>query len=131
MKKIIFICAIILFSTISTKLSTTAQEKDAQWLKLNNYIYIDESSITKEKYLTSAWLKEYNTMYDKINGVPVYYNLVKYEVDCINNAIEIKHFKYFDKNHNLLKDEPYNYGVGCSCNGLVDGEIICKSICKN
>lgn len=136
MKKIIFICAILLFSTISTKLSTTAQEKDAQWLKLNNNIYIDKSSITKTIDGASAWFKIYDlsknkTLFDKINGVSVYHKLIKYEAGCNIGALFYLHTKLYDKDGSLLYDEINNHDVGADFSTYYNGKIIYKALCGN
>ena len=119
---------------IQSAIMTVKNEK-TKWVKVSDNVYLDTSSISKTKYLISGWFKIYDTPEDDlytVNGVDVYYAIDKYEVDCTegDDGIFIRHVKYFDKNNNILFDEENTHGIGCSCRGLVNGELICKELCK-
>ena len=111
------------------------ENENGKWVKVSDNIYLDTSSISKTKYLISGWFKIYDTPENDlytVNGVDVYYTIDKYEVSCAkgDDAIFVDHFKYFDINNNILLDEEDSNGIGCSCRGLVNGELICKELCK-
>ncbi len=132
MKKSIIV---ILFLSVATfKLITIAKDNDKQWEKINKYIYIDRSSITKNGDIVSGWFKIYDspenrTIYE-INNVPIYYKIIKYEASCNLDALFLKQVKLYNKNNNLLSDEINNYDVGADCSAFVDGKNICKALCK-
>ena len=126
----------------------TVKNENGKWVKVSDNIYLDTSSISKTKYLVSGWFKIYDTPEDDlstidgvdtpeddlstIDGVDVYYVINKYVVSCDegDDAIFVDHFKYFDKNNNILSDKEYTSRIGCNCRGLVNGELICKELCK-
>ena len=113
----------------------TVKNENTKWVKVSDNVYLDTSSISKTKYLVSGWFKIYDTPEDDlstIDGVDVYYMINKYEVSCAkgDDAIFVDHFKYFDKNNNILSDKEYTSRIGCNCRGLVNGELICKELCK-
>ena len=113
----------------------TIKNENGKWVKVSNNIYLDTSSISKTKYLVSGWFKIYDTPENDlytVNGVDVYYVINKYVVSCTkgDDAIFVDHFKYFDKNNNILSDKEYTSRIGCNCRGLVNGELICKELCK-
>ena len=113
----------------------TIKNQNGKWVKVSDNVYLDTSSISKTKYLISGWFKIYDTPENDlytVNGVDVYYAINKYEVSCDegDDAIFIDHFKYFDINNNILLDEKDSNGIGCNCRGLVNGELICKELCK-
>ena len=119
---------------IQSAIMTVKNEK-TKWVKVSDNVYLDTSSISKTKYLISGWFKIYDTPEDDlytVNGVDVYYAINKYEVSCAkgDDGIFVDHFKYFDKNNNILLDEEDSNGIGCNCRGLVNGELICKELCK-
>lgn len=105
-----------------------------KWTKLNNYLYIDKSSITKTIDGFSAWFKFYDSskndkMRDKINGIPIYYHVTKIEAACELWAVFTEHTKYYDKNNVLLYDEVNTQDIGGDCSVYIDGETICKALC--
>ena len=119
---------------IQSAIMTIKNEK-TKWVKVSDNIYLDTSSISKTKYLVSGWFKIYDTPEDDlstIDGVDVYYVINKYVVSCAkgDDAIFVDHFKYFDKNNNILSDKEYTSRIGCNCRGLINGELICKELCK-
>ena len=97
------------------------------------FIWI-KKSITKSKYSISGWFKMYNTentITDNINGVPVFYQLIKYQADCKNPTLCLIHIKQYDKNDNMLSDEPNNYDVCYNgAGGWINGEIAYNALCK-
>lgn len=103
------------------------------WEKLTDNIYINKNSIEKTQYTVSAFFKIYNSekhkLYD-IEGIPVYYELIKYEAYCKENVLCLKHIKEFDKDGNLLSDEQNNYDVCPNSSGYINGEIMHKALCK-
>lgn len=137
MKKL-FITLILLLTAISCihtfNFQVLAKETvKRNWEKINDYIYLDKNSISIKKYSTSGWFKRYNCEKEPIsdiNGVPVYYELNKYDVDCDSNVVCIVHFKSFDKNNKLI-DEEVNYNCVCAkYSGWIDGEIYFNALCK-
>ena len=149
MKKFIIITIIVLIYAIPLSFSEvrnsikeqiqspimTVKNQNGKWVKVSDNVYLDTSSISKTKYLVSGWFKIYDTPEDDlstIDGVDVYYVINKYEVSCAkgDDAIFVDHFKYFDKNNNILSDVEDSHGIGCSCRGLINGELICKELCK-
>ena len=113
----------------------TIKNQNGKWVKVSDNVYLDTSSISKTKYLISGWFKIYDTPEDDlstIDGVDVYYVINKYVVSCAkgDDGIFVDHFKYFDKNNNILSNKEYTSRIGCNCRGLVNGELICKELCK-
>ena len=147
MKKFIIITFIILICIVPLSFSEarnsvkermqsiimTIKNQNGKWVKVSDNVYLDTSSISKTKYLVSGWFKIYDTPEDDlstIDGVDVYYAINKYEVDCNSYYIGIRHLKTFNSNNNILEDEENNHNVYCKCRALVNGELICKELCK-
>ena len=101
--------------------------------KLTDDIYFDENSLTKDKYSIKGWFKIYNSE-DRytvnIDSIPIYYELNQYQAYCQSNVLCLTHLKEFDKDGNLLLDEPNNNGICPSYNGFVNGEIYFNTLCK-
>ena len=131
MKKIILISIVLL--VLAVQYAYTNNE-DKQWTKINDYMYIDKSSITETANGVVAWFKFYNTPENKIYGeydnIPVYYETIKYDIGCNSNTIFLEQIKQYDKNNNLLYSEINTHNVGASCEAYVNGEIICKTLCN-
>ena len=119
---------------LSKSVNHMKTEFDKNWLELSEDIYLDKKSITINKYSISGWFKMYNTentFNDNINGVPVFYQLIKYEADCNNPTLCLIHIKQYDKNDNILSDEPNNYDVCYNgAGGWINGEIAYNALCK-
>jgi len=115
-------------------MQANAQESMSEnWVRLTKDIYIDKNSIKKEKYSVSAWFKEYASADNDLLGIysfPAYYELSKYEIYCQDNALDIKHIKVFDKNNKLLLDEPDNYDIYSTYQGVINGEVYYNALCK-
>lgn len=124
---------IVLFLVaICLSCSVFAKKEDKKWTKINNYIYIDKSSIKKLNNSTTALIKLYNSpdrQIRDIEGNLAHYEIVQYEAYCKSNVLFINHFKYYNKNDELFSDEINNHNVGGDCKGYIDGEIICRAIC--
>lgn len=82
--------------------------------------------------MASGWFKIYNTPESKLYEINsgIYYEIVKYEVDCTDPSISIVHSKSYNKN-NILSDEYINTkGYGCICPCLVNDDIYVRELCK-
>ena len=119
---------------LSKSVNHMKTEFDKKWIELTEDIYLEKDSITKSKYSISGWFKMYNTentITDNINGVPVFYQLIKYEADCKNPTLCLIHIKQYDKNDNMLSDEPNNYDVCYNgAGGWINGEIAYNALCE-
>ena len=93
MKKIIL--TLLLFISLFALVSNA---NNSQWSKVNKYIYIDKSSITKNNGVASAWFKIYNSSDNS-------YELIEYKAYCDSKVLEISHMKTYDAQDNLLSDE--------------------------
>lgn len=132
MKKIFLILFGIVFLTSST--SFAFLNKNSNWEKVANNIYLDIKSLTIKNEINSARFKIYASKKNNLFNVDkkkVRYEIVFLEAYCKNGVLEIKQVKTYDKNHNLLKDEINTYGIGCDYKGLVNGEIYYNSLCKS
>ena len=101
--------------------------------QLTEDIYFDKNSVTIDKHSISGWFKMYNSInyMTDVDDVPVYYQLIKYDADCESPALCLLHIKEFDKNGNLLLDEPNNYGVCYNgAGGWINGEIAYEALCR-
>ncbi len=118
---------------LSKSVNHMKTEFDEKWLELTEDIYLEKDSITKSKYSISGWFKVFNSIenpiYD-VDGVPVNYELIKYDVGCNVNALCLLHIKQYDKNDKILTDEINNYGVCPDYSGFVNGEIYYNALCK-
>ena len=86
MRKFLFILVLFLSLIASFRLISNAKSNQ-QWSKVNNYIYVDKNSITKNNDTVSAWFKIYNSPNNElheINNTSIYYEIIKYEIECTN-----------------------------------------------
>ena len=126
------------FSEDNYKLSKSVNhmknEFNKNWLELTEDIYLDKKSITINKYSISGWFKIFNSVENPlyaVDGVPLNYELIKYEADCNNPTLCLIHIKQYDKNDNILSDEPNNYDVCYNgAGGWINGEIAYNALCK-
>ncbi len=122
---------------INFKLSMSANfrnsDDDKKLEKLTDDIFFDKNSLTKDKHSIKGWFKIYNSE-DRytvnIDSIPIYYELNQYQAYCQSNVLCLTHLKEFDKDGNLLLDEPNNNGICPSYNGFVNGEIYFNILCK-
>ena len=118
---------------LSKSVNHMKSDFDENWLELTEDIYLDKKSITKNKYSISGWFKVFNSIenpiYD-VDGVSVYYELIKYDVGCNENVLCPIHIKQYDKNGKLLIDEIDDYGICPDYPGIVNGEIYYNALCK-
>ena len=132
MRKFLFILVLFLSLIASFRLISNAKSNQ-QWSKVNSYIYVDKNSITKNNDTVSAWFKIYNSPNNKlheINDVPIYYEIIKYEIECTNpTTISIAHSKSYDKNNNLIDEYINEQGYACACPCLVNDDIYIKELC--
>ena len=134
MRKCLFIFILFLFLTTAFKLISNAKDNSQQWSKINNYIYINKNSITKNNNTVSAWFKIYNSQNNElheINNTSIYYEIIKYEIECTNpTTISIAHSKSYDKNNNLIDEYNNEQGYACSCPCIVNDDIYVKELCS-
>ena len=118
---------------LSKSVNHMKTEFDKKWIELTEDIYLEKDSITKSKYSISGWFRVFNSIenpiYD-VDGVPVNYELIKYDVGCNVNALCLLHIKQYDKNGKILTDEINDYGVCPDFSGVVNGEIYYNALCK-
>ncbi len=133
MKKVIFIFILFLFLTTAFKLISNAKDNSQQWSKINDYIYINKDSITKNNDTVSAWFKIYSSPDNElheINNMPINYEIIQYEVECTNpTTISIAHSKSYSKNNNLIDEYINEQGYACSCPCIVNDDIYVKELC--
>ncbi len=106
--------------------------KSDNWEKVTDDIYIDKRSIKKSKYSTSAWFLIFNS--EKLNlspveGIPVFYDLIKYDAGCNSDFLCLDHIKIFDENGNILLDEFDTYNICSDSSGWIEGETAFKTLC--
>ena len=126
------------FSEDNYKLSKSVNhmknEFNKNWLELTEDIYLDKKSININKYSISGWFKIFNSVENPlyaVDGVPLNYELIRYEADCNNPTLCLIHIKQYDKNDNILSDEPNNYDVCYNgAGGWIYGEIAYNALCK-
>ena len=132
MRKFLFILVLFLSLIASFRLISNAKSNQ-QWSKVNGYIYVDKNSITKNNDTVSAWFKIYNSPNNElheINNTSIYYEIIKYEIECINpTIISIAHSKSYDKNNNLIDEYINEQGYACSCPCIVNDDIYVKELC--
>ncbi len=118
----------------SVDLKDRNREESSNWEKITDYIYIDKDSIKKEKYSISAWFKMYvrdeyvNKV--KVNDIPVYYRLIKYDASCQDSILCLERMKEYDKNNNILSDELNKHNICAGSDGGPNGEIAFEALCK-
>ncbi len=118
---------------LSKSVNHMKNEFNKNWLELTEDIYLDKKSITINKYSISGWFKIFNSVENPlyaVDGVPLNYELIKYEVGCNVNALCLLHIKQYDKNGKLLIDEINDYGVCPDYSGVINGEIYYNALCK-
>jgi len=124
----------LFFIAVPFVLSENVKTEGGRWSKINNFIYIDRSSVNKNKYGASeGWFKIYNLPENKLYSVTnknLHYELIKYRVYCTDPVIFIDHSKFYDKNGNLLYEEINTHGVGCSCPCVTYDDIYLRELCK-
>ena len=102
--------------------------------KLTDDIYFDKNSLTIKKYSISGWFKMYTSKDRYTHNTEdnsEYYILIKYDADCKEPALCLEHIKEFDKDGNLLSDEPNKYGVCYNgAGGWINGEIAYEALCR-
>ena len=132
MRKFLFILVLFLSLIASFRLISNAKNNQ-QWSKVNSYIYVDKNSITKNNDTVSAWFKIYNSPNNElheINNTSIYYEIIKYEIECTNpTTISIAHSKSYDKNNNLIDEYINEQGYACACPCLVNDDIYVKELC--
>ncbi len=132
MRKFLFILVLFLSLIASFRLISNAKSNQ-QWSKVNGYIYVDKNSITKNNDTVSAWFKIYNSPNNElheINNTSIYYEIIKYEIECTNpTTISIAHSKSYDKNNNLIDEYINEQGYACSCPCIVNDDIYVKELC--
>lgn len=137
MKKLMFasffIFLIYLIFFVHQSQAKTNKDINTNWEALTKYIYLDKNSITKHKYSTSASFKIYDSNEHKlssVNGIPVYFEILEYDIDCKMDVVALTHIKSFDKNGNILQDEENTYNVFSGSDGVVNGSIFYNAICE-
>lgn len=132
MRKFLFILVLFLSLIASFRLISNAKSNQ-QWSKVNSYIYVDKNSIIKNNDTVSAWFKIYNSPNNElheINNTSIYYEIIKYEIECTNpTTISIAHSKSYDKNNNLIDEYINEQGYACSCPCIVNDDIYVKELC--
>ena len=132
MRKFLFILVLFLSLIASFRLISNAKSNQ-QWSKVNSYIYVDKNSITKNNDTVSAWFKIYNSPNNElheINNTSIYYEIIKYEIECTNpTTTSIAHSKSYDKNNNLIDEYINEQGYACSCPCIVNDDIYVKELC--
>lgn len=132
MRKFLFILVLFLSLIASFRLISNAKSNQ-QWSKVNSYIYVDKNSIAKNNDTVSAWFKTYNSPNNElheINNTSIYYEIIKYEIECTNPiTISIAHSKSYDKNNNLIDEYINEQGYACACPCLVNDDIYIKELC--
>ncbi len=133
MRKFLFIFVLFLLLIASFKLISNAKDRSQQWSKINNFIYINKNSITKNSNSVSAWFKIYDSPENElheINNTKIYYEIIKYEIECNNpTTISIVHSKSYDKNNNLIDEYINEQRYACSCPCIVNDNIYVKELC--
>ena len=129
MRKFLFILVLFLSLIASFRLISNAKSNQ-QWSKVNSYIYVDKNSITKNNDTVSAWFKIYNSPNNELHEITIYYEIIKYEIECTNpTTISIAHSKSYDKNNNLIDEYINEQGYACSCPCIVNDDIYVKELC--
>lgn len=122
-KQIITLFLVAIFFMVTFLASKVYAFKNSEWKRLTKNICINTKTNKLQDNIKVAWFKIYHSE-EK-------YELIEIKAYCDTKVLEIKHTKLYDKNHNLLKDEINNYGVGCDYTGLVNGEIYFHILCIN
>ena len=93
------------------------------WEKLKKNIFINYKTIVVDDNSVSGWFKI-------IEPQQQAYKLEKYKAYCAQKVIEVQHTKIFDNNSNLLEETINNSKVGCNYNGIINGKLYYKTLCK-
>ena len=109
------------------------QDTNRAWKQLSDSIYIDENSIVKTKHTVSAWFKIFASQDNKLysdDGTPIYFELVKYEIDCADESISINQSQSYNYK-NIMKYKYVNpMGYACNMPCLVNDNIYYQALCK-
>lgn len=96
---------------------------EENWTKLKRNVFIDYPTILSDGNTRVGWFKV-------VKPQQQVYKLEKYKAYCTQGVIEVQQIKVFDKNNILLEEEINKNNIGCNYNGIVNGKIYYKALCK-
>lgn len=128
---------IVLFAVLMLKPQFSIAQnnkKENKWDKLSAGVFIDLNSIKKgEENSKTAWFKLTPTFKEKLyttDEIQADEEEIQITAWCDSESLYIEHIKYYDKNGNILEDNPNTHGAGCDYQGLVNGNIYYRALCK-